>query len=89
MSIIRKQQQVVVDALFEQIERTAQLLRYIVSESVSPTLMKKGIDTFGSREHFLAWMISPITALGGKKPYEFSEEEIMNELGRIDYGVYS
>ena len=56
-------------------------------------LMAKGIEVFGSREKFMRWFDSPSTALGGKAPSELvalktGAQMVMDELGRIEYGVF-
>ncbi len=57
-------------------------------------LVGKGIDAFGSREKFLEWFDTPSTALGGNKPSELVKlktgaQMVMDELTRIEYGVYA
>jgi len=55
-------------------------------------LQLKGKEIFGSKESFEQWMNSNIVALGGIKPSElldstFGIDLLMDELGRIEYGV--
>lgn len=53
-----------------------------------------GYEVFGDVKRFNQWMLKPNNALGGKVPSEFLDnqfgrEEVMNLIGRINYGVYS
>jgi putative toxin-antitoxin system antitoxin component (TIGR02293 family) len=83
-------------------ERTLQ--RYAsnqhLSMAVSEQILKiaevvaKGTDVFGDREMFLAWMNQPCTGLSNNTPFSMLEsrfgiEMVFDELGRIEYGVYS
>jgi len=57
-------------------------------------LFKKGISVFGSKEKFDTWLNSTIVSMGGIKPKEvldsaFGIEWIMDELGRIEHGVWA
>ena len=57
-------------------------------------LFTKGEDVFGGPDQFKEWIDSRIWSLGNKKPREFMDTSIglsilMDELGRIEYGVYS
>lgn len=54
----------------------------------------EGIDIFVEKEKFQKWMESPSIALGGKSPLSlmdtlYGRQLVMDELGRIIYGVYS
>jgi putative toxin-antitoxin system antitoxin component (TIGR02293 family) len=54
----------------------------------------KCLDIFGTEENSVAWLKSPIPALGNVKPLAYLDtnagaEMIMTLLGRIEYGVYS
>lgn len=83
-------------------ERT--LRRYGASQRLSPEITErviklaqlydKGIQVFEKKEKFLKWLNSEITSLNTKKPVEFLDTSkgidlIMEELERIEYGVYS
>ncbi len=68
----------------EQSERLIELAR----------LYSRGEEVFTHIERFKEWMNSTITALGKKKPKEFLDTSIgigllMDELGRIEHGVYA
>jgi putative toxin-antitoxin system antitoxin component (TIGR02293 family) len=78
--------------------------RYSSKQKFSPTvsehiiqlvlLVGKGIAVFGSRENFLRWFDTPSKALGGKAPsalvsLKTGAQLVMDELGRIEYGVYA
>ena len=57
-------------------------------------LFYKGEEIFGSTDRFGKWLESPNLALGNKKPIDFLEtglgsELVMDELLRIDFGVFS
>jgi putative toxin-antitoxin system antitoxin component (TIGR02293 family) len=54
----------------------------------------KGADVFGSEENSVAWLKSPVSALGNARPLDYLDtnagaDMIMTLLGRIEYGVYS
>ena len=73
-----------------------QHLNLAVSEQILKIaeVVAKGTDVFGNREKFLAWMNQPCTALSNNTPFSmlgsrFGIEMIFDELGRIEYGVYS
>jgi putative toxin-antitoxin system antitoxin component (TIGR02293 family) len=56
-------------------------------------LISYGQSVFGDNDRFNIWLRKPSIALGGKAPLELMDtvygiEEIKNELGRIEYGVY-
>ena len=54
----------------------------------------RGVEVFGERDRFLAWLNQPGTALGGETPLgllrtRFGTEMVLQELGRIEHGVFS
>ena len=54
----------------------------------------KGTNVFGDKEKFLLWLKQPNKALAGKTPINllnsrFGTEMILDELGRIEHGVFS
>lgn len=54
----------------------------------------RGTEVFGDREKFLRWMDTPSSALADKKPLslinsKFGAELVLDELGRIEHGVFS
>ena len=68
----------------EQSERVIELAR----------LYSRGEDVFGSLDAFKEWIDSSVIALGNKKPKEFFDtslgiELLMEELGRIEHGVFA
>lgn len=68
----------------EQSERLVELAR----------LYSRGETVFGSIEAFNNWMSSEVLAFGNQKPKSFLDtslgiDMLMNELGRIEHGVYS
>lgn len=57
-------------------------------------LFKRGVSVFGSKEKFEIWLSSLNVALGGIKPKEvldsaFGIEWLMDELGRIEHGIFA
>lgn len=68
----------------EQSERLIELAR----------LYSRGEEVFGTMENFKNWMSSTVIALGNKKPKEFLDTSIgidllMNELGKIEHGIFA
>lgn len=78
--------------------------RYSKKQKFSPTvsehiiqlvfLVGKGIEVFGSLEKFMSWFKKPSQALGGNVPGDLvnlrtGTQMVMDELGRIEYGVYA
>ncbi len=54
----------------------------------------KGSKVFEGRERFLAWLNHPNKALNNKTPMsllnsKFGTDMVLNELGRIEHGVFS
>ena len=54
----------------------------------------RGEVVFGNRARFLVWVKSPSPALGNRTPASllssrFGTETVLDELGRIEYGVIS
>jgi putative toxin-antitoxin system antitoxin component (TIGR02293 family) len=57
-------------------------------------LMAKGVEVFGDREKFMRWFNSPSKPLGGKAPTDLvclktGTQIVMDELGRIEYGIFA
>ena len=80
------------------------LRRYAATQKLNPEqserlielakLYSRGEEVFGSMEDFKVWMDSSVMALGSKKPKEFLDTSIgidllMNELGRIEHGIFA
>jgi putative toxin-antitoxin system antitoxin component (TIGR02293 family) len=68
----------------EQSERVIELAR----------LYSRGEEVFGGLDTFKEWMGSPVLALGNRRPKEFLDtsmgiEMLMDELGRIEQGVFA
>jgi putative toxin-antitoxin system antitoxin component (TIGR02293 family) len=68
----------------------------VVSEQILQLaeVAAKGVEVFGDKEKFRAWMNHPNKALADKTPASllnsrFGIEMVMDELGRIEYGVFS
>ena len=83
-------------------ERT--ILRYtskkpfnrMVSEQILQIaeVVAKGLEIFEDKEKFISWMHSPVKSLANQTPLSllssrFGMEMVLDELGRIEYGVYS
>ncbi len=54
----------------------------------------RGVDVFGNKDDFLAWMKQQNVALGKKTPISllssrFGAQMILDEIGRIEHGVVS
>lgn len=57
-------------------------------------LYSRGEEVLGSMEAFKEWMDSTVLALGNNKPKAFLDtsigiEMLMNELGRIEHGIFA
>ena len=57
-------------------------------------LYSRGEEVFGDLSNFKDWMSTSIMALGNKKPKEFLDTSLgidilMNELGRIEQGIFA
>lgn len=57
-------------------------------------LYSRGEEVFGTLDAFKEWMNSTVMALGNKKPKEFLDtslgiEMLMDELGRIEHGIFA
>jgi putative toxin-antitoxin system antitoxin component (TIGR02293 family) len=73
-----------------------QKLNSNISENVLKIaeLVAKGVNVFGSKDKFLAWLQNPNLALYNKKPIDLLEnkyglELVFDELIRIEYGIFS
>jgi putative toxin-antitoxin system antitoxin component (TIGR02293 family) len=89
-------------AILHVTERTLQrkrdfdILNQVLSEHVIQIaeVYARGTEVFDSVEDFQTWMNSTSKALGNRKPVEllasrFGAHMVLNEIGRIEYGVYS
>lgn len=80
------------------------LERYESDRKLSPELSdrliqiarvySRTLEVFGDRQSALGWLKSPCKAFGDTIPLSYLDlasgfEIVMDELGRIDYGVYS
>jgi putative toxin-antitoxin system antitoxin component (TIGR02293 family) len=68
----------------------------VVSEQILQIaeVAAKGAEVFEDKDKFLAWMDHPNRGLGDKKPLgllnsRFGAEMVLDELGRIEHGVFS
>ncbi len=57
-------------------------------------LMAKGVEVFGDQEKFMRWFKSPSKPLGGKAPTDLvclktGTQMVIDELGRIEYGIFA
>jgi putative toxin-antitoxin system antitoxin component (TIGR02293 family) len=57
-------------------------------------IVARGEEVFGDKRKFLAWMNYENPALANKKPFDllssrFGTDLVIDELGRIEYGVIS
>ena len=71
---------------------------YLLNQEVSEQILSlakiaaKGTDTFKDKEKFLLWIHQPSVALGNNIPFNLlrsriGTEMVLEELGRIEYGV--
>ncbi|MFT3702413.1 MAG: DUF2384 domain-containing protein [Agriterribacter sp.] len=80
------------------------LRRYTATQKLNPEqservielakLYSRGEEVFGNMDAFKIWMNSTVMALGNKKPKEFLDTSIgidllMNELGKIEQGIFA
>jgi putative toxin-antitoxin system antitoxin component (TIGR02293 family) len=54
----------------------------------------RGVEVFGEKDVFLTWMSRPSVALGNRKPLDLLSSPlgidlVLDELGRIEHGVFS
>ena len=83
-------------------ERTLQRKKDLdlLNESVSEQIIQiaevysRGEEVFNNIDNFQIWLDTPSTALGKKKPFEllssrYGAQMVLDELGRIEYGVFS
>ena len=68
----------------------------VVSEQIIQLaeITAKGVEVFGDKDGFLIWLNRPNKALSGKIPFtltasRFGAEMVLDELGRMEYGVIS
>ena len=72
----------------------------LLSEAVSEHVIQiaevysRGHGVFDTMENFQAWIHTPSTALGDRRPIDllssrYGAQMILDELGRIEYGVFS
>lgn len=57
-------------------------------------LYARGEEVFNNLEQFKLWMSTPVYALGNKQPQTYLDtsmgiELLMDELGRIEYGIFA
>jgi putative toxin-antitoxin system antitoxin component (TIGR02293 family) len=76
--------------------KSEKLLNRIVSEQILQIaeVAAKGSEVFESKDRFLVWMSHPNTALNNKTPMsllnsKFGADMVLDELGRIEHGVFS
>jgi len=80
------------------------LRRYTAAQKLNPEqservielakLYSRGEEVFGNMDAFKQWMNSSVMALGNKKPKTFLDTSmgidlLMNELGRIEHGIFA
>ncbi len=73
-----------------------QHLNQSVSEQVIhiAEVLAQGTEVFGEKAKLLLWLNTPHTVFSGKTPFSllksrFGAELVLEELGRIEFGVYS
>lgn len=80
------------------------LRRYLPKQKLNPEqservielakIYSRGEEVFGTLDAFREWMQSSVRALGDKRPQEFLDtsigiELLMEELGRIEHGIFA
>lgn len=72
------------------------LLDSVISEHLLKLteMIIKGVNVFGEKEKFFIWLNQPCLAFANKKPFDLLENQygieiVYDELGRIEYGVFS
>jgi putative toxin-antitoxin system antitoxin component (TIGR02293 family) len=73
---------------------TAEAMEWDKKDRLGRDLRLLGISVFGDSEKFAEWMQTPIPALGNVRPCSLlgtadGIQELINELYRIEYGVFS
>ncbi len=74
----------------------SKLFNRLVSEQVLhiAEVAARGTEVFGDREKFLGWLKQPSAALASKIPLELLDSRfgayiILDELGRMEHGIFS
>lgn len=52
-------------------------------------IIDKGYDVFETSEKLMMWLTSPCKTLGGHHPFYCGYQDIIDEIERIKYNVYS
>ncbi|MCK5673493.1 MAG: DUF2384 domain-containing protein [Spirochaetales bacterium] len=57
-------------------------------------IIAMGVEVLGNKSEFLDWFHSPVISLGSNKPVSLLDTHhgrklILNELGRIEHGIYA
>lgn len=55
--------------------------------NISEPILGRGIEVFGDEEKFRDWYSTECPALGNKKPSECSDNDVLDQLGRIEHGI--
>ncbi|MCK5202014.1 MAG: DUF2384 domain-containing protein [Spirochaetales bacterium] len=72
----------------------------LLNENVSEGLVEiaeiiaMGVEVLGNKSEFLDWLHSPVISLGSNKPVSLLDTHhgrklLINELGRIEHGIYA
>ncbi len=76
--------------------KSSEHFSHFVSEQIIQIaeVAARGMEVFGDKEKFLKWLSIPHRTLGNKSPISlldsrFGTEMVLDELWRIEYGVYS
>tara|TARA_R110000772_G_scaffold7241_1_gene24822 strand:- start:45 stop:374 length:330 start_codon:yes stop_codon:yes gene_type:complete len=75
-------------------ERIDEVIKKIKPKKISKEELSKviqiGYDVWnGEYQKLIGWLNTSCPAMGGKKPIEYSKQEIIDEMMRIEYGIYS
>ena len=77
-------------------EKLKKIFGPMQSDRILQILMldKRGIEVFGEAQRFSNWVRTNIPALGGARPFDLIESSfgislLMDELGRIEHGIFA
>ena len=61
---------------------------------MSQKMLDRAIRCFGNRDAAMGWLQAPHSALDGKVPFDLADDvtgyqAVMDELGRIEHGIFA
>jgi uncharacterized protein (DUF2384 family) len=65
----------------------------VISIDIPEELLKRTVEVFGEEDKAIQWFVSPNQALGAVRPGELlrtshGRKRVLDELGRIEYGIF-